>query len=170
MGNAEAAKQALRRALALDPNLATSDMRLRESSLAATLIDENQAAQTESFAGLSSDELRSRIQGFVAAKQFPLAIKAYKRLTDLEPNDSRALVEMGILLDQVGSSDEAQAAFKKALAIDPSSADAHNALGVVYAKRKDYKNARKEWEAALALRPDSPGTLSNLKQLEQLGY
>ena len=74
------------------------------------------------------------------------------------------------MLDQAGSSDEAQAAFKKALSIEPSSADAHNALGVVYAKRKDYENARKEWEAALALKPDSPGTLSNLKQLEQLGY
>ncbi|MBN2208478.1 MAG: tetratricopeptide repeat protein [Candidatus Coatesbacteria bacterium] len=170
MGNTEAAKQAMGRALALDPSLAASDMRLQESGLAAALIDENQASQTESFAGLSSDELRSRIQDLVAAKQLPLAIKAYKRLTDLAPDDSRALVGMGILLDQAGSSGEAQAAFKKALSIDPSSADAHNALGVVYAKRKDYRNARREWEAALALKPDSAGTLSNLKQLEQLGY
>jgi len=170
MGNEEKAEQAMQRALALDPSLVTSDGRLQKSSLAGALIDEIKTSQVEAFAGLSGDELRSRIQPLVANKQLPLAVEAYRQLVQLEPNNSTALVDMGILLDQTGKSEQAEAAFKKALSIDPNSANAHNALGVVYAKRKDYRNARKEWEAALALKPDSAGTLSNLKQLEQLGY
>jgi len=170
MGNAGKAEQAMRRALALDPNLATSDERLQESSLAGAMIGEIKAPQAEAFAGLSGEELRSRIQALVATKQFPLAVEAYKRLVQLEPSNSKTLIDMGILLDQSAKSEQAETAFKNALSIDPNSAEAHNALGVVYAKRKDYRNARKEWEAALALKPDSAGTLSNLKQLEQLGY
>ncbi len=170
IGNAEKAEEAMQRALALDPNLATSDERLQGSNLAGPLIEEIKTSQVEAFAGLSSEELRGRIQALVAAKHFPRAIEAYKRLVQLEPNNSKALVDMGILLDQTGKLEQAEAAFKKALSIDPNSAEAHNALGVVYAKRKDYVNARAQWEAALALKPDSAGTLSNLKQLEQLGY
>jgi len=170
MGDKDAAKDAMRRALALDPDLPTKDARLSQSSLTVELLAEDEASGTKDLESLSADQLQSRMRALVAAKRYPQAIEVCKRLAQLRPNSPQPMVEMGMLLDQTGRSQQAEAAFKKALSIDPNSVEAHNALGVVYAKRKQYKDARREWEAALALKPDSAGTLSNLKQLEQLGY
>ncbi|HUT03023.1 MAG TPA: DUF2723 domain-containing protein [bacterium] len=170
MGDEDAARDAMRRALALDPDLPTRDARLSQSSLAVELLAEGEASGTEDLESLSADQLQRRMRALVAAKRYSLAIEVCKRLAQLRPNSPQPMVEMGMLLDQTGRLPQAEAAFKKALSIDPDSVEAHNALGVVYAKRKQYKDARREWEAALKLKPDSAGTLSNLKQLEQLGY
>ena len=170
MGHTDAAKDAMRRALALDPDLPRKDARWSQSSLAVELQKEGEASGTEDLSGLTADQLQSRMRALIAAKRYSQAIDVCKRLAQLRPKSAEQMIQMGILLDRTGRSQQAEAAFKKALLIDPNSAEAHNGLGVVYAKRKQYKDARREWEAALALKPDSAGTLSNLKQLEQLGY
>ncbi|MBN1593740.1 MAG: DUF2723 domain-containing protein [Candidatus Coatesbacteria bacterium] len=170
MGDMEGARESLQRALALDPALAHTDRRFQASELAKELSGKINASQSAELESLSSDELKARIQALIASRQIGPAIEAYRRLAQLEPKDAQIRVSMGVLLDQVGNPDEAQKAFEEATKIDPNSAEAHNALGVAYAKKEDYANARKHWEMALAIKPDSESTLSNLKQLEQLGY
>jgi tetratricopeptide (TPR) repeat protein len=49
--------------------------------------------------------------------------------------------------------DEAVARWTKAVSADPSSAAAHNNLGVAYEKEGLWERARKEYEAALKLAP-----------------
>ncbi len=57
------------------------------------------------------------------------------------------------------------ACFKKAIALDPDSADAHVALGKYYEGERKLRSAIKEYEAAVRL---SPGNLQSLQSLQTL--
>lgn len=170
MADPEDAKQALQRAVALDPSILSTDSRFASSRIGQSLRDESLARDDEDLSELPKDQLKERIKKLLATQQLASAVRAYRQLIKLEPDNADTVANMAILLDQMGASEEAEAAFKKAVSIDPNSAEAHNGLGVVYAKRGEYQKARQEWERALELKPNSAGTLSNLKQLEQLGY
>ena len=61
----------------------------------------------------------------------------------------------GAALAQIGRTQEAVATFERALAIDPSSANAKANLGTVYLLVRDYPKARAVMEEALALEPDA---------------
>jgi len=50
----------------------------------------------------------------------------------------------------------------RAVALDPGLANAHNGLGVAYARRGDVARAMTEWEEALRLRPDLADARENL--------
>ena len=55
--------------------------------------------------------------------------------------------------------------FRDTLAKNPAAADAHNDLGVVLAKRKNYAEATAHFRTALQLDPDNAGAHSNLAQV-----
>ena len=56
----------------------------------------------------------------------------------------------------------------RALAIDPTLANAHNGLGVAHAQQGDFDRAIAEWRAALALRPELTDARDNIARAEQL--
>ena len=58
--------------------------------------------------------------------------------------------------------DEAINEFKKAIALDPASAHAHDNLASVYAEKKMFREALGEYLTALSLEPDSPSAHYNL--------
>ena len=60
----------------------------------------------------------------------------------------------GAALAQLGRTREAVATFEKALALDPTNAQAKANLGTVYLLTRDYPRARRLMEEALALDPD----------------
>nr|HDM59116.1 DUF2723 domain-containing protein [Bacillota bacterium] len=74
MGHTDAAKDAMRRALALDPDLPRKDARWSQSSLAVELQKEGEALGTEDLSGLTADQLQSRMRAFIAAKRYSQAI------------------------------------------------------------------------------------------------
>ena len=56
---------------------------------------------------------------------------AYKKTTELYPNDYRAYNNLGELAYQAGNIAAAESYFKKALQINPSSAEANTNLGLI---------------------------------------
>ncbi len=69
------------------------------------------------------------------------AIEQYKFITDKDPKDVDSLVWLGRLDRMVENSVEAEASFKKVIAIDPDNEDAITGLASVYSDRGDVKAA-----------------------------
>jgi len=68
----------------------------------------------------------------------------------------------GIELADRGWLEEAVKEFQKAIALDPSSAHAHDNLANVYAEKAMYREALEEYLTALRLEPHAPTAHYNL--------
>jgi cytochrome c-type biogenesis protein CcmH/NrfG len=83
---------------------------------------------------------------------------------ELDPDDSSPWEQMGSCHYRLAGYDEAQQAFRKAVAIDSRSAKAHRGLGVVLMTRyllnqQDVSlrdDALAAWHASLEIDPDQP--------------
>jgi tetratricopeptide (TPR) repeat protein len=70
-------------------------------------------------------------------------------------------------LAQTGRLDEAEAAFKEILELEPGLAEVHGNLGYVYAQREDWARAETSYLAALELRPEEPSFMYALTEVYQ---
>lgn len=106
---------------------------------------------------------------FVEAAQMPdkEAVAAYKYLVEQAPQFVPAYVGLGQALAASDRLDLAAAAYKKALAIDPGSYNAHYNLGVALFYQGDPAAARRELEKAQALEPNDPSLAVRLRQLAE---
>jgi len=86
-------------------------------------------------------------------------------LQEMQPVDMDSFHHRGNLLQQMGKLDEAQACYRRALALDPGNADLHNNLGVLLTRQKRIAEAEQAYQRALALRPAYPAALHNLALL-----
>jgi serine/threonine protein kinase/Flp pilus assembly protein TadD len=94
-------------------------------------------------------------------KGFDFARQMFARAIVIDPGYARAFAGVAdccsFLYMYWDSSDdnlnEAEAASKKALELDPELAEAHAASGLAFALRKDFANAQKEYERAIQLDP-----------------
>lgn len=98
-------------------------------------------------------------------------ITRFQRNADLHPNDAQAALYYGMSLWKGRRSDTSPAyldqienQLKKAVALDPSSADAHLQLGNLYSQRARYAEALPEYQQALGLSPDIPDAHFRLGQ------
>lgn len=89
------------------------------------------------------------------------AIEQYKIITDQDPKDIESLVMLGRLDKWLENSVDAEAAFKKVLAIDPDNEDGITGLASIYSDRGDAKTAS-EMLQKLASKTPSPRTLTAL--------
>ncbi|HVZ92359.1 MAG TPA: hypothetical protein VG843_11965 [Rhizomicrobium sp.] len=86
----------------------------------------------------------------LARARYEDALSSFRRI-DADPNlRARALQGEGIALSLLGRSDEALAALKEAVDLNPSQWRAWNALGGEYDRRRDWTNANHAYEQALA--------------------
>jgi tetratricopeptide (TPR) repeat protein len=69
----------------------------------------------------------------------------------VNPRDSDAHYQLGLIYQQRRNYTEAVARFTRAIEIDPSETDAHHQLGCIALEQKRYEDARKHFAAALAL-------------------
>ncbi len=100
------------------------------------------------------------------------AIEQYKLITAKDPKDAESFVMLGRLDRLVGDSVEAEASFKKALALEPDNEDATTGLASVYGDRNDPKAAAEllEKEATHNPSPRSLVALANsYEQMKQYG-
>jgi tetratricopeptide (TPR) repeat protein len=74
-------------------------------------------------------------------------------------------LQEGLLLERAAKPDEAAAAYRKALELDPGLAAAHANLGALAHGRGDSGEARTAFEAALALDPEQPEARYNLAHI-----
>jgi tetratricopeptide (TPR) repeat protein len=82
-----------------------------------------------------------------AEKVFELVVKRY-------PTSTEGWTGLGTALTAEGRLDEARTALEKAVAIDGRFVEAHNALGVLWMRSREFKKAAASFETALRYRPD----------------
>jgi Flp pilus assembly protein TadD len=83
------------------------------------------------------------------------ALQEAKDATEMEPQNSVAFLNFGILQAQAGATDGAEKALQKAQALDSTSVTPLLALGNFYQQRKLWPQAEKEFQAAVVLDPKS---------------
>jgi hypothetical protein len=69
----------------------------------------------------------------------------------VNPRDSDAQYQLGLIYQQRRNYTEAISRFTKAVEIDPTETDAHHQLGVIALEQKRYEDARRHFAAAVAL-------------------
>ena len=163
------ATAAYRAALALDRGYAAAHFNLAitleaagesEAAAAYTAAAENRPGWAEPLCGLAR---LLRQQGKLVE-----SLAAYDRAAALEgAHRAEAQNGRGVVLCQIGRSDEAIAAFKTAIAADPNGADAHLNLGNALAVLHRVAEARSELAAAIARDPQAAEAYASLGHVER---
>ena len=98
----------------------------------------------------------------VVDRDYPLALSYFARAVAVAPSDSRPYQRQAVLLARLDRTDEALAAARRGVELDPVSPGAHAALGQLYAALDRHKEAESAYREALTLDPGHPLLLGNL--------
>lgn len=109
------------------------------------------------LAGEQSPEHQDR-----ALVYFDSATVAYRRATAIDPDYSRAFVNMGLALDASRKWGEARAAYQRAIAIDPDDVLAYCHLGYLEYNSGNRSEAMRLYQRAIAIDPGSAQAHYNL--------
>ncbi len=82
------------------------------------------------------------------------ASKAFKKVTELNPNYADGFNNLGITLKDQDKLDEAIETYKKALSIKPDYAEVYNNMGNALKYQRKLENAIKSYKRAISLKPD----------------
>ena len=96
------------------------------------------------------------------------AIEQYKIITDKDPKDVESLVMLGRLDRVLNNSVEAEAAFKKAIAVEPDNEDAVTGLASVYSDRGDARSASDLLDKLTKKNPSPRAYLNLASNYEQM--
>jgi len=77
--------------------------------------------------------------------------RRYLESSTVNPRDSDAQYQLGLIYQQRRNYTEAVARFSRAVEIDPTETDAHHQLGCIALEQKRYEDARRHFAAAVAL-------------------
>ena len=97
-----------------------------------------------------------------ARRQWPAAFQAANALCAAKPDDPEAYTLRGVTYREQRLSDEAEADFRQALALDEKYAAAHSALGLLMDGRSQHEEALAHHRRAVVLEPRNPAYLNNL--------
>ena len=90
------------------------------------------------------------------------AIKVFDGVTRLNSALSGPFVNRGLIYLKQGDKEKAEESFRDAIKRNPSNVAALNQLGVLLREQKDFKGAREQYEAALAIDENHGATNLNL--------
>lgn len=93
------------------------------------------------------------------------AIPMLQALSRQEPTRADVLFNLGLALSETQQFPEALIALKRCVALDPAYHPAWVAVGVAYARKKQYAEAKTALMEALKLQPDDGLTLMNLSSI-----
>jgi predicted O-linked N-acetylglucosamine transferase (SPINDLY family) len=117
------------------------------------------------------DELLTAAVGAYTAQRFAEAQFICGQVLTFQPDNFDALSLLGISQLDAGDKDIAEATLKRALSIEPRSAEAHCNYGVALFELKRFEEARDAYEQAVKLKPRYPTALNNLGNAwKHLGY
>ena len=96
------------------------------------------------------------------ALQHDLALRLADRAIELDSSSATAHYKRALACQALARFDEAEAGYRRALALDPSFGKALNNLGCIYFSRDDRRAAREAFEEAIAVDPSLAEPHSNL--------
>src|SRR5450631_71327 len=117
---------------------------------------------------MTSDDLSTLGIVLMKMNQPARALQALATAVALDPRSPSYLFNQANALAAVGPFDQAEAAFRRCIALAPTLAGAHTGLGIVLAETGRLADAITEFRAALRLQPNDPAALDDLKKAEEL--
>jgi tetratricopeptide (TPR) repeat protein len=106
------------------------------------------------FNPLNSEDYFKRATKFYFEGKHELAIKAYEKAMESEPNNVKAWFDKGIALGKLGRHDEALNAIEKAIELKPDYIEAWFSKGVALGQLGRHDEEFKAYEKAIELKPD----------------
>ena len=117
--------------------------------------------------------------------QYPEAIDAFRKATQLDRLFAKAFEAMGRAYKELGQPEEAEQCLNKAaeiylsseredqaeeilkeiLEVNPDTINVYNTMGVLYRKKGDYPTALKNYEKALKIHPEEPNIHYNIGRI-----
>lgn len=93
------------------------------------------------------------------------ALDQYRKILELKPNYSPALVNMAAILRSTNKRHDAEQLLRQAIQFDPEYERAHTELGALLLDRKRWQDARNEFEWLLRREPDRSDAYFNLGRI-----
>lgn len=100
------------------------------------------------------------------AGHYPDAIEEFRKATNADVDNARALVNLGSALAKAGEIDDAIAEFDNALRIDPMSFMARSNLGILLTAKGRHAEALLHLERAVEIDPQDEETLTTLAEVQ----
>jgi tetratricopeptide (TPR) repeat protein len=142
------------------------------STARAAVLDETQVNALRSVAERETSNPKPRVDLanlYFDAERYQDAIKWYGEALALQPNDVNVSTDLGVCYYYTNQPDKALEQFEKSLKIDPRHAKTLLNMGIVRAfGKQDLDGARKAWEEAIRLSPDSPEGQAAKRALDSL--
>jgi len=95
-------------------------------------------------------------------RQYQAAIPAWKKALEMDPADTRSLINLGLAMQETGSPDAARDLFQKAIDLNPLSALGYSAMASLLDRTGRSGDAVAYYEKALQLRPYDVKTHNSL--------
>jgi len=164
-GDLQSGKNYLERAVVLDPGDASLRAKLGMMRIG---LGEDEAGVTDlSAAAKANPDLNVDLAaGFIRAGQYDKALDTAHQIQREQPKSAVGYVIEGMAQDRLKHEDEAKAAYKKALEIDPAAGDAAHNLAVISERHNQFKDARQIYADFLKKNPDNVPILMQLAQLD----
>ena len=109
-----------------------------------------------------ADTLFLKGNGLYAAQNYAEAANAYEQAIQLDPQNWRYFLNLGLARKKMNQADPALSAFRKACELDPESYSANKEVGEALAKAGAFAEAKPFYEKAAGLNPNDPDAQYNL--------
>ena len=154
------------RAIELDPNFATAEMALANSSPTGTAFFEHLNRAVTLADKVSNGEKLLILANQAGANADVKGQQAYlQQLVTAYPNDERAHFALGTFSFAQNQMSPAIEEFQKAIALNPSYASAYNLLGYSYRQNVNYPEAEKAFQKYVELIPKDPNPYDSYAEL-----
>lgn len=100
------------------------------------------------------------------ARDFASAIKSYKEIANLKPNEAQAYLDLGHAYENNDEINKAVESYEKAANLDPSNPTAFLKLGILYGRKQDSSQAEAAFDKANSLYLDA----NNFEGLAEIFY
>jgi tetratricopeptide (TPR) repeat protein len=136
------------------------------------VLDETQVNALKNVAEKEPKNAKPRVDlanMYFDAERYQDAIKWYSEALAIQPNDVNVSTDLGVCYYYTNQPDKALEQFEKSLKIDPRHAKTLLNVGIVRAfGKQDLDGARKAWEEAIKIAPDSPEGQAAKRALDSL--
>jgi eukaryotic-like serine/threonine-protein kinase len=170
-GNLDYAIESLEGAIKVDPRFALAYAQLGEAYRLKYQLDKNPKWLDEALLNCQkAAEIDSRVTAAYVtlgrihemSGKHDLAVQEFQHALDGNPRDVGALSGIARSLENAGHVQEAEEAYKKAVALRPDYWDGYDELALFYYRQARYTDAMAQLRQALSLAPDNAQVYANL--------
>jgi serine/threonine-protein kinase len=171
MGNLDLAISALNNTIAADPHFALGYAALGEAYRLKNQIDPNPKWIEQASTNLDrAVHLNDRLAGpydslgrlHTGLGRYDLALQEFQKALDINSRDPDVLIGMAGAYEHMSRVADAEASYKKAIALRPDYWDSYNSLGSFYDRQGKFTEAVAQYKKVIELTPDNATAYSNL--------